>query len=53
MVGGTENASRLSGTLQNNEENNFCFFYSPHSVLVRLFLLLAFFVSMIPASASR
>jgi hypothetical protein len=26
-LGGKENASRLSGTLQNSEENIFCFFY--------------------------
>jgi len=48
-------ASRLSGTLRKQRREYLLFFYSPSSVLVclSLFLLLAFLVSMIPASASR
>jgi hypothetical protein len=54
-LGGKENASRLSGTLQNSEENIFCFFLLHHSLSMSAFFFfyLLFFVSMIPASASR
>ena len=51
-LGGTENASRLSGTLRKNEENVFWFFiHRPLSLSASAST--CFFVSMIPASAGR